>query len=152
VKLVVLRVGKGKTRWADDACDDYGRRIGRHLAIEEIVIATAKGEQAMARESEALLARVKDRDRLVVLDPRGVELTTEELATAVSDATRIGAGRLVFAIGGPFGHAPATRARAWREIALSRLVLNHELARVVLYEQLYRATDILWGGRVYHHD
>ena len=69
----------------------------------------------------------------------------------VSDATRIGAARLVFAIGGPFGHAPETRARAWRSIALSKLVLNHELARVVLYEQLYRATDILWGGRVYHH-
>ena len=81
-----------------------------------------------------------------MLDPRGTQVTTEELAAAVSDATRIGTGRLVFAIGGPFGHAPATRTRAWKELALSRLVLNHELARVVLYEQLYRVTDILWGG------
>ena len=148
MKLVVLRVGKGRTRWADDACEDYTARIARHLPIEEHVIATAR---TVERESEALLARIKDRDRLVVLDPRGTQVTTEELATAVSDATRIGTARLVFAIGGPFGHAPATRARAWRELALSRLVLNHELARVVLYEQLYRVTDILWGGRVYHH-
>jgi 23S rRNA (pseudouridine1915-N3)-methyltransferase len=148
VKLVVLRVGKGRTRWADEACADYAERIARHLPIEEQVIATARTIEA---ESEALIGRIKDRDRLVVLDPRGKQVTTEELATAVSDATHIGTGRLVFAIGGPFGHAPATRTRAWKELALSRLVLNHELARVVLYEQLYRVTDILWGGRVYHH-
>jgi 23S rRNA (pseudouridine1915-N3)-methyltransferase len=148
VKLVVLRVGKGRTRWADEACADYTDRIARHLKIEEHVIATAR---TIETESEALLARIKDRDRLVVLDPRGKQVTTEELAATVSDATRIGTGRLVFAIGGPFGHAPATRERAWRELALSRLVLNHELARVVLYEQLYRVTDILWGGKVYHH-
>ena len=148
MKLVVLRVGKGRTRWADEACADYAERIARHLKIEEQVIATAR---TIEDESEALLARLKDRDRLVVLDPRGKQVTTEELAAAVSDATRIGTGRLVFAIGGPFGHAPATRERAWKELALSRLVLNHELARVVLYEQLYRVTDILWGGKVYHH-
>ncbi len=80
MKLVVLRVGKGKTRWADEACDDYGRRIGKHLPIEEHVIATARTVQ---RESEALLARIKDRDRLVVLDPGGTQVTTEELATVV---------------------------------------------------------------------
>ena len=148
MKLVVLRVGKGRTRWADEACADYAERIARHLKIEEQVIATAR---TIEDESEALLAKLKDRDRLVVLDPRGTQVTTEELAAAVSDATRIGTGRLVFAIGGPFGHAPATRTRAWKALALSRLVLNHELARVVLYEQLYRVTDILWGGRVYHH-
>lgn len=148
MKLVVLRVGKGRTRWADEACADYAERIARHLKIEEQVLPTAR---TIEDESEALLAKIKDRDRLVVLDPRGTQVTTEELAAAVSDATRIGTGRLVFAIGGPFGHAPATRTRAWKQLALSRLVLNHELARVVLYEQLYRVTDILWGGRVYHH-
>ena len=100
MKLVVLRVGKGRTRWADEACGDYAERIARHLPIEEQVIATAR---TVEDESEALLANIKDRDRLVVLDPRGKQVTTEELAAAVSDATRIGTGRLVFAIGGPFG-------------------------------------------------
>jgi hypothetical protein len=68
VKLVVLRVGKGRTRWADEACTDYAERIARHLTIEEQVIATAR---TIEDESEALLAKIKDRDRLVVLDPRG---------------------------------------------------------------------------------
>jgi 23S rRNA (pseudouridine1915-N3)-methyltransferase len=59
-------------------------------------------------------------------------------------------GTVVFAIGGPYGHGEAVRARAWRTVRLSDLVLNHEVARVVLYEQLYRALTLL-EGVPYHH-
>jgi 23S rRNA (pseudouridine1915-N3)-methyltransferase len=61
-----------------------------------------------------------------------------------------GVQRLVFAIGGPYGHAPALREKAHRVLSLSPMVLNHELARVVLVEQLYRAHSLLFGGK-YHH-
>ena len=57
---------------------------------------------------------------------------------------------LLFAIGGPHGHAPAVRQQAHKTLALSKMVLNHELARILLVEQLYRASTLLWGG-AYHH-
>jgi 23S rRNA (pseudouridine1915-N3)-methyltransferase len=153
MKLVVLRVGKARNAWADEACADYGRRIRRHLPLEEIVLptATAAPDLARAREGEALVGQLKDRDRLVVLDPGGQQITTDALAELVTAASQLSTARLVLAIGGPFGHGAAARERAWKTVALSRLILNHELARVVVYEQLYRVTDILWGGRVYHH-
>jgi 23S rRNA (pseudouridine1915-N3)-methyltransferase len=56
----------------------------------------------------------------------------------------------VFAIGGPYGHGKELRSVAWKQLALSGMVLNHELARVVLVEQVYRVSTLLWGG-AYHH-
>ena len=96
MKAVLLRVGRGRTSWADDGVADYSRRLTRR--------------------------------------------------TAASASTR----RLVFAIGGPYGHGAEVRARAHKVVALSGMVLNHELARVVLVEQLYRVSTLLWGGS-YHH-
>jgi 23S rRNA (pseudouridine1915-N3)-methyltransferase len=84
------------------------------------------------------------------LDERGKTATTEELRDWFEEAARLGSRRLVFAIGGPYGHDPALRTQAWKQLALSRMVLNHELARVVLVEQIYRVSTLLWGG-AYHH-
>lgn len=107
---------------------------------------TSRGVRAA--EAARLLARVGPRDALVTLDERGERLDTAAFAAMVEAGRR--ERSVVFAIGGPYGHGEAARARAWRVVRLSELVLNHELARVVLVEQLYRALTIL-EGVPYHH-
>ena len=154
MKAVLLRVGKGRTRWADDAVEDYARRFRKQLAVEEVRIkpATHRGDVGATRDDEArrLLAKLKTGDRLVALDERGEVVTTEVFTGWIDAAARAGVGRIVFAIGGPYGHGAAVRARADHVLAFGRMVVNHELARVLLVEQLYRASTLMWGGS-YHH-
>ncbi len=154
MKIVLLRVGRGRTKWADEATADFSRRLGKALPFEERLLKPApfKGDRALVRRQEGarIRAAIKSGDRLVLLDERGTQPTTEGFAEWMSSAQRSGVRRLVFAIGGPYGHDPTLRSEAWRVLALSKMVLNHELARVVLVEQLYRVSTILWGGQ-YHH-
>lgn len=155
MKVLLLRVGKGRTAWADEAVDHYVQRLGRRLPWRERLLKPEpfRGDVEAVREAEGarILKALKPGDRLIALDERGERPTTEELAQWLRTLQRDGSsGRLVFAIGGPYGHSPAVREQAWRVLALSSLVLNHELARVVLAEQIYRVSTLLWGGS-YHH-
>jgi 23S rRNA (pseudouridine1915-N3)-methyltransferase len=137
----VLRVGKGGADWADEAVADYTRRVRRWGGIEDQVVRTEpfRGDPGAVREAEGarLLAAIGPRDRLVVLDERGEDLDTAAF-TALIEQSRGDGSRLVFAIGGAYGHGAAVRERG-RPVRLSAMVLNHEVARVVLYEQIYRA-------------
>lgn len=148
----VLIVGKPKVSWAREAVTDYTRRLARLGGVDErhLKHETFRGDVEAVREAEGkrLLAAVKPRDRLVALDERGEDLTTEQFSALVEKGTR--SGRLVFAIGGAYGLSPEVREQSWRVVRLSSLVLNHELARVVLYEQLYRAMTLL-DNVPYHH-
>lgn len=146
MKLVVSAVRSGRVPWADEACADWGRRIQRHFPFEDRAIrpSTAAGE------AEALLALVPPRGRLVVLDERGEDLTSPQLAQLLERCAQDAVTSLVFAIGGAYGHAPVVRERAWKTVRLSTMVLAHAVARVVLVEQVYRACTIR-AGEPYHH-
>ncbi len=154
MKIASIWVGKGKVHWADEATHEYTRRLPRHLGFEEVALKPApfQGDVKSVRAAEAkrILSRLSDGDRLIALDERGIDLTSEGFASLIDEAAKAGTKRLVFAIGGPYGHGPAVREKAWKTLRLSKMVLNHSLARVVLGEQLYRSSTILWGGQ-YHH-
>ncbi|KAG6409719.1 hypothetical protein SASPL_127761 [Salvia splendens] len=87
---------------------------------------------------------------VVMLDERGRDVSSEQMASLIADAGNTGASSILFCIGGPYGHGRQLRERADVSIRLSSLVLNHEIALVVLAEQLYRAWTILKGQK-YHH-
>lgn len=132
-----MSTGRGqKAPWADEACAEWGKRIGRWFVFEEV--------------DERALARLGPRARLVLVDERGQDLGSEGLADWLELSARDGVTDLVFAIGGPYGHPPELRARAWKVLRLSAMVLAHAVARVVLVEQLYRACSIR-AGTPYHH-
>ncbi len=151
-RFVVLVVGDGRVRWANEAVADYTRRLRRHGGVEERSVRAEpfRGDAGAVQRAEgARLVRAARRAaRLVVLDERGERLDSHRFAELVDRGRQ--SGPLAFALGGAYGHAPATRDAAWRVVRLSDLVLNHEVARVVLYEQLYRAMTLLSGGP-YHH-
>ena len=153
MKVVILRVAKGNVSWADEATAVYLNRIQRHWKVSEAKLKLApKGEVKKRRKIES--AQIKSflgvRDRLILLEERGEQASTETLASWLEMAMNMGTQRLVFAIGGPFGHDESLHPQAWKKLGLSKMVLNHEVARVVLAEQLYRASTIIYGGQ-YHH-
>lgn len=153
MKLGLITVGKGSPSWADDAVADYGRRIRRFGGLQETTLKPEpfKGDVDAVRHAEGkrILGAIKPRDRLVALDERGERLSTEAFAAMLRQG--MGAeGRCIFALGGPYGHSPAVRDAAWKSVRLSDLVLNHQVARVLFYEQVYRAFTLM-NGVPYHH-
>ena len=154
MKVATIWVGKGRVKWADAGTHEYTRRLPHHLGFKEIQIKPVpfKGDESAVKAAEAqkILDQIKSGDRLVALDERGVDLDSHAFANLLDDAAKLGTRRLVFAIGGPFGHGADVRERAWKTVRLSHMVLNHSIARLVLGEQLYRASTLLWGGQ-YHH-
>lgn len=133
---------------------EYGKRLSRYGGINEVFVKseTFRGdvEKVRTREGERIAKLITPRDRLVVLDERGETLDTSGFTALVDQCRQGGVPRMVWAIGGPYGHDPAVRKSAWKVVRLSSMVLNHEVARVVLYEQLYRAMAILHNVP-YHH-
>jgi len=154
MKLLILEVSRGRTPWADSAAADYLARIGRFARVEERQLKpAARGMEplkARTEEGKRLLAALRSGDRLVVLDERGKSLDTMAFRDLLGQGERGAYRRLVFALGGPFGHGEAIRKRADLVLTLSPMVLNHQIARVLLVEQIYRGFTLI-RGIPYHH-
>jgi 23S rRNA (pseudouridine1915-N3)-methyltransferase len=156
VPLKLISVAKGSaSKGAAAFADEWAAKLRRYAPLTEIQIKpnplNAK-EPAVAQvhEGERVLKAVNPGDRLIVLDERGRDLSSEDFARLLAQAGDEGWPAVVFAIGGPYGHPPEVRKRADDVVRLSSCVLNHAVARVVLLEQLYRGWTIL-RGEPYHH-
>jgi 23S rRNA (pseudouridine1915-N3)-methyltransferase len=153
VRLVLICVGKIRPPFADDTAH-YQRLLARHARLEVIELAEAgadpaRAREALAKEGEAILKRIPADAHVSVLDRSGDESTSEELAAFVEER-RMERADLCFVVGGPLGLDPKVTARARHRLALGRITLPHQLARVVLLEQLFRAHKIL-AGEPYHY-
>jgi 23S rRNA (pseudouridine1915-N3)-methyltransferase len=152
MNIEILRIAKGRVKWSDEGSQEYLKRIHLWNVSETTIKPVHRGEVAERRfsESEDVRKRLKPTDRVIVLDERGEQVSSETFADWLQASMNEGVKRVVFVIGGPFGHDPSLRKEAWKVLGFSPLVLNHELVRVVLSEQLYRASTIVLGGS-YHH-
>ncbi|OJZ18055.1 MAG: 23S rRNA (pseudouridine(1915)-N(3))-methyltransferase RlmH [Thiobacillus sp. 65-29] len=156
MKLHLIAVGHKMPGWVDAGFDDYARRMPPDLPLRFTAIKpghrTAGEDGARARqvEAERILAALPEGSVAVVLDERGTQVTTRELAQWMQGWMGEGVSP-AFVIGGADGLDDRVKARAGRLMGLSRLTLPHALARVVLAEQLYRAACIL-KGHPYHRD
>lgn len=151
-ELIVTWAGRHRRDAWDRLCRDYRERIGRWMPIREVVVkvkGTGEGKERRAAEGEALLAALPDPCWLVALDRRGKSLSTEELAGRVGKLRREWPHPVAFAVGSDLGLDPAVLDAARLSFSLSALTLPHELARVLLYEQLYRVLSI-HAGIQYH--
>jgi 23S rRNA (pseudouridine1915-N3)-methyltransferase len=152
VRIRVVAIGKDRSGLFAPAVEEYAGRLVRYLKFELVEVPEARKHAGTARakdeEGEALLARLGERERVVLLDERGAEETSAVFARRVERWLQRGQD-VVLVIGGSDGLSEALRARGQETIALSRMTLPHRLARVVLLEQLYRAMTIL-RGEPYH--
>lgn len=153
MRIVVVSVDRLRAGWARDAVKEYLGRAARYCAVERQVVKAARGDGPAAAEEEGerilKAAALTGSDRLVALDPAGVALPSEEWARLLEGWAAEGVARVVFAVGGAAGLAPLVRAAAHRTVSLGPQTLSHELAQVVLSEQLYRAWTIV-RGEPYH--
>src|SRR5262245_22809808 len=141
MKLRVLWVGKTKNHQIAKLCADYASRIEHFLPLNIVEVKEPKG--GMRAEAEKILAVLAESDRVVVLDPKGKALTSEQLAKFVQQHMTSDSRRLAFVIGGYEGLADSVKSRADVQWSLSPLTFTHDLTSVVLLEQLYRALSLI---------
>ena len=155
MKLGVLAVGHKLPDWVAKGCAEYIKRMPRELPVAVIEIkpelrGSKTREQLLAAEKTRLQAALQGYQRLVVLDERGDDLSTLQLAQRLEHWMREG-GDTAFLIGGADGLDEALKRRANVRIRLSSLTLPHAMARLVLCEQLYRAVSVV-KNHPYHRE
>jgi 23S rRNA (pseudouridine1915-N3)-methyltransferase len=154
MRLRVIAVGTRMSDWAAAACTDYTRRLRGADALEMVEVPVARrsgtgdAARAMATEAQRILALLAPREYAVALDERGRSFTTLQFADWLAERRQAG-DPLSFIIGGPDGLDPAVLQRAQLRWSLSALTFPHGLVRVLLAEQLYRASTLL-AGHPYH--
>lgn len=158
MSTAILCVGRMKEKPYRQMADEYIKRLGRYGKYEEIEIpdlpepaaaSAALEEQIRIREGEALLSRIRPGDRVIALTISGKKTDSPALAAHLSALKSGGVSRFVFVIGGSLGLGKNLLARADEEMSMSDMTFPHQLARVMLLEQLYRAEKINAGER-YH--
>ena len=147
-------VGRNRATALRRATEEYEDRLRRYIRFEAVVVAPARlpdarAPEAREREAAALERRLPDELELIALTREGERWTTRALADYLDDMRTYGRPGAAFAIGGAHGLAPRLLDRARARLALSAMTLPHEVARLVLTEQLYRAATIL-RGEPYH--
>ena len=155
MRLVIVAVGQRVPDWALTAWDDFAKRFPHELKIELKAVKTEpRGSKTLetlySAERARIEAAVPKGARIVALDERGTNLTTNALATRLTD-WQMGGGDVALIIGGPDGIEPAYRQAAHERIRLSDMTLPHAFARVLLIEQLYRAWSIN-ANHPYHRE
>ena len=156
MKTILLLVGKNQNKNFQAGISDYSERITHYMPFEIKVIPELKNtrnlteEQQKVREGELILKELQPADTVVLMDEHGKELRSIELARWLQGKQNI-SRRLVFVIGGPYGFSPDVYARANEQLSLSKMTFSHQMVRLIMVEQLYRACTII-KGEPYHHE
>ena len=158
MKVKIIAVGKLKEKYLKDGIAEYGKRMSRFAKFEIVELAdektpdnasAAQNQQIMEKEGERILAKISERDYVIVLAIKGKQLSSEAFSQVIADATLRGYSDIVFVIGGSLGLADKVKKRANLRLSFGLLTLPHQLMRLVLSEQIYRAFMIQQGSS-YH--
>jgi 23S rRNA (pseudouridine1915-N3)-methyltransferase len=155
LKIRALFVGRLHCRYLKEGIDEYRDRISRYAPIEmveveeEAVKAKADPSKIKEREGERILKRVSAGSVLVALDERGKKMSSEGLAGFIRKAMDTGVKEVSFVVGGSLGLGEKVRERADLVLSLSPMTFTHQMVRLILLEQIYRAFTII-KGEPYH--
>lgn len=156
MKIILAAIGKTGESYLREGIEKFSRRIPHYVPFEFKVFPDVKTKlqdagQQKKKEGEMLLESVRTGDCVVLLDERGKQFTSREFATYLDRKMVTVAQTLWFVIGGPYGFSDEVYARANEKISLSKMTFSHEMVRLFMVEQIYRAMTIL-RGEPYHHD
>lgn len=155
MKIKLVTVGKLKEKYLKDGIAEYSKRISRFAAVEMIELADEKtpdrasdseNEKILDLEGNRILSKIGDREFVVVLAIEGKTLSSEEFSKQLEQASINGFSTLTFVIGGSLGLSPQVKKSANLSLSFGRLTLPHQLMRLVLVEQIYRAFTIQQGS------
>lgn len=156
MKLQFLSIGKPHEAYIKPGVDDFTGRINKYFTVDWQIIALPKNAAVLKepelkkQEAKVVLQLLQKEDVLILLDERGKQFTSLEVAQLIQQQANESAKRLVFLIGGAFGVDEEVKKRANITWSLSKLVFPHMLVRLILAEQVYRACSILRNEK-YHH-
>lgn len=152
MKFTFLTIGKIKEKWMRQGIDEYLKRLSPIAKVEILSPdeekmpenpSPALKEKVMEKEGEKLLKYLKDEDFLILLDLKGKPVTSEDLADILRKRMVSGTSHFFFMIGGPYGNGENIRKRANLKISISAMTFTHQMARLILAEQVYRAMKII---------
>lgn len=150
--IKIIAVGKLRERYLREGCDEYLRRLGAYAQVEVVEVKEEVHgtlSDRVGAEAKRIEAVLPARCHLIILDERGKQLTSPQFAQHLEQVAGAGQSTICFVIGGADGVAPNLRERARLLLSFSRLTFPHQLFRVMLMEQIYRAFTIL-RGEPYH--
>lgn len=157
-RVIIICVGKLKERFYIDAAAEYAKRLSRYCRLEIVELpeqrlpedpTPAEIGRALAKEAEAIRAKLPPASAVVAMCVEGKLRSSEEMAQLLGGAASGGEKCLVFLIGGSFGLDETLKKDAWVRLSMSPMTFPHHLARVMLLEQIYRGFQIREGGK-YH--
>lgn len=158
MNIKIITVGKLKEKYLKDAIAEYAKRLTRYCKLEVVELADEKtSENASQKEEEIvkdkegknILQKIKDNEYVIALDLKGKHITSEEFAEFISEKAVMGQPNITFVIGGSLGISQEVLARADYKLCFSKMTFPHQLFRVMLFEQIYRAFRII-NGEPYH--
>lgn len=157
MKLLILFTGRTTGNVYPTLIADYVQRLSHYLPTQLDEIPDLRNtkslseEQQKEREADQVFDRLQPGDVLALLDERGREMTSREFSQWMEQRLQTVPKRLVLLIGGPYGFSPRIYEACQFKVSLSRMTFSHQMVRLFLVEQLYRAFTIL-RGEPYHHD
>ena len=158
ININIICVGKLKEDYLRMACAEYEKRLGAFCKLKIIELTPARLpdnpndaqiDAALNDEADRILAKISQNDAVFALCIEGKELSSEGLSKEIEKCAISGFGTLDFIIGGSHGLAPAVKSKAKFKLSMSPMTFPHQLARVMLLEQIYRSFMISSGGK-YH--
>jgi 23S rRNA (pseudouridine1915-N3)-methyltransferase len=156
MKITFLTVGKTEDAYLKEGIEKYVKRLKHYTKLVIIEIDELKNtkaltqEQQKAKEAELILKKTIPTDHVILLDEKGMELTSQQFAAYIDKKAIGSVANLVFIVGGPYGFDASVYARANDKLSLSAMTFSHQMVRLFFTEQLYRAYTII-KGEPYHH-
>ena len=158
MNIKIIGVGKLKEKYLKQGIAEYAKRLGKFCKFEIVEVPDEKAPEKLSaaemegvkeKEGERILAKIRDKEYVYALAIEGKERSSEEFAQEIAQLTTYGRSDITFVIGGSLGLSPAVLKRAETKISFGRFTLPHQLMRLVLSEQIYRAFMIN-NGSPYH--
>ena len=156
MQIKLLAIGKTDNQQLQTLIDDYQKRLSFYIKLEFEIIPDLKNvknlseEQQKQKEGELIISKLSNTDLLILLDENGKQYDSVDFSEQLQKYMNSGIKQLVFVIGGPYGFSPEVYNKANGKISLSKMTFSHQMIRLFMIEQLYRAFTIL-RNEPYHH-
>ena len=157
MKIKILAVGKTDDKSLEILTDKYLKRLRHYLPVTLEILPDVKNAKNLSEkeqkraEGKGILNKVQNTDHVILLDEKGREFRSVEFSKYLQKKMNAGTRSLVLVIGGPYGFSPEVYQRANEKLSLSKMTLSHQMIRLFLVEQVYRAMTIL-RNEPYHHE
>ncbi|MFC5283259.1 23S rRNA (pseudouridine(1915)-N(3))-methyltransferase RlmH [Pedobacter alpinus] len=157
MKITLIAIGKTDDSYILEGVDKYLKRLKHYIKFDIQIIPDLKKTKNLSqdeqkyKEAELFLKHIHPNDVVVILDERGVEMSSTHFADLINKKMIGSVANLVFLIGGPYGFDNALYQRANHKLSLSKMTFSHQMIRLFFVEQVYRAFTIL-KGEPYHHE